>query len=59
MNLQLLISGVSMGIVYGLIAMGMVLIFRSVGIMNFAQGGKGIEKPCFQNHCISHRRQHQ
>lgn len=38
MNLQLLISGVSMGIVYGLIAMGMVLIFRSVGIMNFAQG---------------------
>ncbi|MDI9241473.1 branched-chain amino acid ABC transporter permease [Fusibacillus kribbianus] len=38
MNLQLLISGMSMGIVYGLIAMGMVLIFRSVGIMNFAQG---------------------
>lgn len=38
MNLQLLISGASMGIVYGLIAMGMVLIFRSVGIMNFAQG---------------------
>ena len=28
----------SMGIVYGLIAMGMVLIFLSVGIMNFAQG---------------------
>ncbi|MDF2472583.1 MAG: branched-chain amino acid transporter permease [Anaerocolumna sp.] len=38
MNLQLLISGTSMGFVYGLIAMGMVLIFRSVGIMNFAQG---------------------
>ena len=38
MNLQLFISGISMGIIYGLIAMGMVLIFRSVGIMNFAQG---------------------
>lgn len=38
MNLQLLISGVAMGIVYGLISMGMVLIFRSVGVMNFAQG---------------------
>lgn len=38
MNLQLLISGTSMGIIYGLIAMGMVLIFRAVGIMNFAQG---------------------
>ncbi|MFV0353446.1 MAG: branched-chain amino acid ABC transporter permease [Oscillospiraceae bacterium] len=38
MNLQLLISGMAMGIVYGLISMGMVLIFRSVGVMNFAQG---------------------
>lgn len=38
MNLQLLISGTAMGIIYGLIAMGMVLIFRTVGIMNFAQG---------------------
>lgn len=27
-----------MGVIYGLIAMGMVLIFRAVGIMNFAQG---------------------
>ena len=38
MNLQLLVSGISMGVVYGLISMGMVLIFRAVGIMNFAQG---------------------
>ncbi len=38
MNLQLLVSGVSTGVVYGLIAMGMVLIFRAVGVMNFAQG---------------------
>lgn len=38
MNLQLLISGIATGIVYGMIAMGMVLIFRAVGVMNFAQG---------------------
>ena len=38
MNVQLLVAGVSMGIIYGLIAIGMVLIFRSVGVMNFAQG---------------------
>lgn len=38
MILQLTIAGISMGIVYGLVAMGMVLIFRTVGVMNFAQG---------------------
>ncbi len=37
-NIQLLVSGLSTGVVYGLIAMGMVLIFRAVGVMNFAQG---------------------
>jgi Branched-chain amino acid ABC-type transport system, permease components len=30
--------GISLGVIYGLIGMGMVLIFRSVGIVNFAQG---------------------
>ncbi|WP_283681888.1 branched-chain amino acid ABC transporter permease [Parablautia sp. Marseille-Q6255] len=38
MFIQLLISGIAVGVIYGLIAMGMVLIFRTVGIMNFAQG---------------------
>jgi branched-chain amino acid transport system permease protein len=38
MNIQLLEAGISLGFVYGMVAMGMVLIFRSVGIMNFAQG---------------------
>ena len=38
MVVQLLVSGIAVGIIYGLIAMGMVLIFRTVGIMNFAQG---------------------
>lgn len=35
---QLAVSGVALGVVYGLIAMGMVLIFRAVGVVNFAQG---------------------
>lgn len=35
---QLLVSGIALGVVYGLIAMGMVLIFRAVGVVNFAQG---------------------
>lgn len=38
MFVQLLVSGIAVGVIYGLIAMGMVLIFRTVGIMNFAQG---------------------
>ena len=38
MVIQLIVSGIAVGIIYGLIAMGMVLIFRTVGIMNFAQG---------------------
>ena len=35
MNVQLLVAGVSMGIIYGLIAIGMVLIFRSVRRVSF------------------------
>ena len=36
--LQLLIIGISMGMIYSMIAMGIVLIVRAVGILNFAQG---------------------
>ena len=35
---QLLISGISVGLVYGLIAIGFVLIYKSSQIFNFAQG---------------------
>jgi len=35
---QLIIAGLAMGIVYGLVAMGFVLIWRAVGVVNFAQG---------------------
>ena len=34
---QLLIIGIAMGIVYGLIAMGFVLIYKASGVFNFAQ----------------------
>ena len=36
--LQLLISGLSNGCVYGLIAMGFVLIYKASEAINFAQG---------------------
>ncbi len=34
-----LISGISVGFVYGLIAMGFVLIYKASGVFNFAQAG--------------------
>jgi branched-chain amino acid transport system permease protein len=36
--IQLLITGVSVGVIYGLIAVGFVLIYKSSQIFNFAQG---------------------
>ena len=36
--LQLLISGLSQGCVYGLIALGFVLIYKATEMVNFAQG---------------------
>ena len=36
--LQLLISGISLGCVYGLIALGFVLIYKATEMVNFAQG---------------------
>ena len=36
--LQLLISGLANGCVYGLVALGFVLIFKASGVFNFAQG---------------------
>ncbi|MEM7352123.1 MAG: branched-chain amino acid ABC transporter permease, partial [Acidobacteriota bacterium] len=36
--LQLLISGISQGCVYGLIALGFVLIYKATEVVNFAQG---------------------
>ena len=36
--LQLLASGITIGAVYGLIALGFVTIYRCSGVVNFAQG---------------------
>lgn len=36
--LQLLISGISLGCVYGLVALGFVLIYKATEMVNFAQG---------------------
>ena len=37
-NLQLVFSGVSIGCVYALVALGFVLIYRATNVVNFAQG---------------------
>ncbi|MCW9003033.1 MAG: branched-chain amino acid ABC transporter permease, partial [Rhodospirillales bacterium] len=36
--IQLLVSGIAQGCVYGLIALGFVLIYKATEIVNFAQG---------------------
>jgi branched-chain amino acid transport system permease protein len=36
--LQLLINGLSVGFLYGLSAMGFVMIFKSSSVLNFAHG---------------------
>lgn len=37
-NVQLLFSGLAMGSIYALIALGVVLIYRAADVVNFAQG---------------------
>lgn len=36
--LQLLVSGLAMGCIYALVALGFILIYNAVGVVNFAQG---------------------
>ena len=38
MYVQLLLSGISMGMLYSLMAMGLILIVKAVGVLNFAHG---------------------
>ena len=38
MLLQLFVIGLSMGMIYAILAMGIVLLWRAVGVLNFAQG---------------------
>ncbi len=37
-NLQMLVTGLAMGSIYALIALGIVLIYKAVNVVNFAQG---------------------
>ena len=37
-NLQMLVAGLAMGSIYALVALGFVMIFNAVGVVNFAQG---------------------
>ena len=37
--LQLFLDGVSLGLLYGISAIGFILIYRSSGLLNFAHGG--------------------
>jgi len=36
--MQLSVNGVAMGMIYALMAMGLILLIRAIGVMNFAQG---------------------
>jgi len=38
MYLQLLVTGISMGMIYAMLATGVVLLVRAVGVLNFAEG---------------------
>jgi branched-subunit amino acid ABC-type transport system permease component len=40
--LQTLIIGVNSGAIYALIALGMVLVYRTTGVLNIAHGGVGV-----------------
>ena len=37
-NLQMVVAGLAMGSIYALVALGFVLIFNAVNVVNFAQG---------------------
>src|SRR5580704_4850874 len=37
-NLQLLFTGIGVGSIYALVALGFVLIYRATNVVNFAQG---------------------
>ena len=39
---QVVFDGISTGLVYGLLAMGIVLIYRSTRVINFAVGNMGL-----------------
>lgn len=47
MLLQVLISGIALGSVYALLALSMVFIWKTTGVLNFAQGEMAMGTTCF------------
>ena len=37
-NLSLIIGGLALGSIYGVVALGFVLVYKSTGVLNLAQG---------------------
>ena len=35
---QMIVSGIALGAIYGLVALGIVLVFKATGVLNFAHG---------------------
>ena len=36
--MQMIVSGIALGAIYGLVALGIVLVFKATGVLNFAHG---------------------
>ena len=43
--IEVVLSGLMAGVMYSLVALGFVLIFKASGIFNFAQGGWPLSAP--------------
>ncbi len=37
-NIQYFVSGIAIGCIYGLVALGFMLIYKATEVLNFAQG---------------------
>lgn len=38
LSLQLVVDGVAIGVIYGLVGLSLLMVYRSTGVLNFAQG---------------------
>src|SRR5260370_21087301 len=56
--LQVVIAGLVTGSLYGLLALGIVLIYRTTGVLNFAYGAMGALCACFLYILITRSEEH-
>ena len=42
--MQMIVSGIALGAIYGLVALGIVLVFKATGVLNFAHGEAVIDR---------------